>query len=49
MRRELPVEEVKKIAGHTTIQMTEYYTKSEIEELISVIKNTIDAANNLFQ
>lgn len=49
MRRELPVEVVQKIAGHSDEHMTEYYTRSGIQEMISSIQDYIPAVNGLFK
>lgn len=48
MRRDCSAEDVKKLAGHSNIQMTDYYTRVVIDELIQNIKTTIPAANRLF-
>lgn len=49
MRRTLNIELVQKLAGHTSPVMTEYYTRSNIDELISSIQGTFEAAENLFK
>ena len=48
MRRYCTLEDVQKIAGHSNVQMTEYYTRVVINELIANIQSTILAANKLF-
>ena len=49
MRRELDVETVKKIAGHSSVKMTEYYTRFTIPEAFESIKESIPVANALFE
>lgn len=49
MRRDLPLEVVQKIAGHSDQHMTEYYTRSGLREMIDSIQNYIPAANGLFK
>lgn len=48
MRRECSAEDVQKIVGHNSVNMTEYYTRFSIRELESSIKNTVDCANRIF-
>lgn len=40
MRRECDVEMVKTIVGHSTIEMTDYYTKSNVDELAKMIEGS---------
>ncbi|MBR4323214.1 site-specific integrase [Treponema sp.] len=49
MRRDLPAEIVQKIVGHTSIEMTEYYTRAAIPEMVAAIQNAIPAVNGLFE
>ena len=49
MRRDLPAELVQKIVGHTSIEMTEYYTRAAIPEMVAAIQNAIPAVNGLFE
>ena len=49
MRRLLSVEQVQKIVGHTTVDMTEYYTRFGIEEMYESIKDSFKAADTLFE
>lgn len=48
MRRGCSVEDVKKIVGHNSTQMTEYYTRFSIEEMKQSINETFDEANKIF-
>lgn len=48
MRRNLTAEEVRKIVGHNSIVMTEYYTRQSLPELKNTIKNALPVANCLF-
>lgn len=48
MRRTCTVDEVRKIVGHNSNEMTDYYTRPNLLELKESIKNTIDEANKLF-
>lgn len=49
MRRNLTAEEVRKIVGHNSIVMTEYYTRQSLPELKNTIKNALPVANYLFE
>lgn len=49
MRRDLPAELVQKIVGHTSVEMTEYYTRAAIPEMVAAIQNAIPAVNGLFE
>ncbi|MCR5698893.1 MAG: site-specific integrase [Treponemataceae bacterium] len=49
MRRHLSAEQVQKIVGHTSIEMTEYYSRFGIDEMTSSIQTAYGAANSLFQ
>jgi integrase len=50
MRRELPAETVMKMAGHTTVEMTDYYTnKRALDETIAGLIGANSAADNLFR
>ena len=48
MRRGLSIEDVQKLVGHSSIEMTQYYTRSSIPELIASVQGTFTEANNLF-
>ena len=49
MRRELPAEIVQKLAGHSSVEMTDYYTRAAIPEMVAAIKPAAEAANKLFE
>jgi integrase len=49
MRRELPAEMVMKMVGHTSVEMTDYYTRSNIEEIIKSIEGAEYAADTHFE
>ena len=49
MRRNLPAEEVRELVGHSSLTMTEYYTRPSLPELQYLIDKTKDASNNLFK
>ena len=49
MRRELPAELVQKLVGHTSVEMTEYYTRAAIPEMVASLESAIPAANGLFE
>lgn len=49
MRRDVAGEAVKKIAGQTSMAMTDYYTKAAIPEMVVAIKPAVGAANKLFE
>jgi integrase len=48
MRRELPADTVMKLAGHTTVGMTEYYNKKVIDTSLKQLIGADAAAANLF-
>lgn len=48
MRRNLDIETVKKIAGHASLEMTEYYTRFGIAEAFESVKKSIPTADSLF-
>jgi len=48
MRRHTSAEEVRKLVGHTTTEMTDYYTKSTIPELTEAVQIALEPANKLF-
>ncbi|MDR0785583.1 MAG: site-specific integrase [Treponema sp.] len=49
MRRELPAEIVRKMAGHTSLEMTDYYTnRLALDESIAGLIGADAAADNLF-
>lgn len=49
MRREVAGETVRKIAGHISMEITDYYTRSAIPEMVQAVKPTAEAANRLFE
>lgn len=49
MRREVAGETVQKIAGHTSLAMTDHYTRAAIPEMVEAVKPAVDAANKLFE
>ena len=49
MRREVAGETVQKIAGHTSLAMTDHYTRAAIPEMVAAVKPAVDAANRLFE
>lgn len=49
MRRDLSAEDVRKLVGHSSLAMTEYYTRPSLSELHYLIDKTKDASNNLFK
>ena len=49
MRREVACETVRKIAGHNSIAMTDYYTRAAIPEMVAAVKPAANAANRLFE
>ena len=48
MRRTLPGDTVRKLAGHTTIGMTDYYTKFSLEDGLAGIADSEQAVEHLF-
>lgn len=48
MRRNADVETVRKMVGHTSVEMTEYYTRAAIPEMISSLESVVPAVNELF-
>lgn len=48
MRRTLSAEDVRKIVGHNSIVMTEYYTRPNLPDIISTIEKAIPVANEIF-
>ena len=49
MRRLLDIESTRKIVGHATPEMTEYYTRSNLQDLIDGLnKETFQALEQLF-
>lgn len=49
MRREVAGETVQKIAGHTSLAMTDHYTRAAIPEMVEAVKSANGAANRLFE
>ena len=49
MRREVAGETVQKIAGHTSLAMTDHYTRAAIPEMVAAVKPAVGAANRLFE
>lgn len=49
MRRDVAGETVQKIAGHTSLAMTDHYTRAAIPEMVKAVKLAVEAANKLFE
>ena len=49
MRRDVAGETVQKIAGHTSLAMTNHYTRAAIPEMVEAVKPAVEAANKLFE
>lgn len=49
MRRELPAEIVQKLAGHSSVEMTDYYTRAAIPEMVAALESVMPAADTLFE
>lgn len=49
MRRNVAGETVQKIAGHSSINMTDHYTRADISGMVTAIQPAADAANELFK
>ncbi len=49
MRRELPAEIVQKLAGHSSVEMTDYYTRAAIPEMVASLEIAVPAVNELFK
>ncbi len=49
MRRDVEGETVRKIAGHNSMEMTDYYTRAAIPEMVEAVKPAAGAANRLFE
>ncbi len=49
MRRELPAEVVQKLAGHSSVEMTDYYTRAAIPEMVAALESAKPAADTLFE
>ena len=49
MRRELPAEIVQKLAGHSSVEMTDYYTRAAIPEMVAALESAMPAADTLFE
>lgn len=48
MRREINAETVQKLAGHSSVEMTEYYTRASIPDMVDSVKEALPAVNRLF-
>lgn len=48
MRRSLNIEQVQKIVGHSSVDMTEYYTRKVVDTMVEGLRGTSQAVNNLF-
>lgn len=48
MRRNLSGDVVQKLAGHSSIEMTDYYTRASLPELMAGVQEALPAANRLF-
>lgn len=49
MRRSLTAEDVRKIVGHNSVEMTSYYTRYSLEDLKTQMKETISSADKIFE
>lgn len=49
MRREIAGETVRKLVGHSAIEMTDYYTRASIPEMVESIQDALPAVNRLFK
>ena len=49
MRREFPAEIVQKLAGHSSVEMTDYYTRTAIPEMVAALESAMPAADTLFE
>ena len=49
MRTELPVEDVRQLVGHNSVEMTEYYTRPTLSELKPLIEKSKDVSNDVFK
>ena len=49
MRRELPAEIVQKLTGHSSVEMTDYYTIVAIPEMVAALESTMPAADTLIE
>ncbi len=48
MRRESSIDDVRELVGHTSLTMTEYYTRPTLSDLQDLIERTKEASNKLF-
>ena len=48
LRRNLSVEQVQKIAGHSSVEMTEYYTRSSLTDMIEGLRTISPFVNTMF-
>ena len=49
MRRKLDAETVQKMVGHSSVEMTEYYTRAAIPEMVKGLNPARQAVNKLFE
>lgn len=49
MRRNLNIELVQKLVGHTSPEMTEYYTRFALQDLVATLKDSFPAVEKLFE
>lgn len=49
MRRNVDAETVQKMVGHSSVEMTEYYTRAAIPEMVNSIQDVLPAVNGLFE
>ena len=49
MRTELPIEDVRRLVGHNSIEMTEYYTRPTLSELKPLIEKSKNVSNDVFK
>ena len=49
MRRNLEAGTVQQLAGHSSVEMTDYYTRAAIPEMKKTVQKALPAANSLFE
>ncbi|MBR4158498.1 MAG: tyrosine-type recombinase/integrase [Spirochaetia bacterium] len=49
LRRDLPKELVQILAGHSSPEMTDYYTKSTLQDLSVAVNPAVESVNNFFK
>lgn len=48
LRRKLKAEDIQQLVGHTTIKMTNYYTRQTIDDLVNSIQSSIPSVEDTF-